>query len=133
MKGLGVISGSQLHHLRKHIGKPVIVADNGDLILVDEHTKKVDVLRGGAADYVPLITVEGLDRARTYWARMEALSFGADGAHERMDAIEEDALDAANDLLDDVVGGWPVQAHDERLTEVVQCQAIRDFKEGQPS
>ena len=133
MKGLGVISGSQLHHLRKHIGKPVIVADNGDLILVDERTHKVDVLRGGAADYVPLIAVEGLDRARTYWACMEALSFGADGAHERIDAIEEDALNAANDLLDEIVGGWPVQAHDERLTEVVQCQAIRDFKEGRPS
>ena len=47
-----------------------------------------------------------------------------------MDAIAEDALTAANDLLDDVVGGWPVQAHDERLTEIVQCQAIRDFKDG---
>lgn len=130
MRGLAVISGSQVPTLRKHIGKPAIVADNGDLIVTDERTHKVDVLRNGAADYAPLITAEGCERALTYWGDIEALCYADDCSPEKADTIEADALDAANDLLDEIAGGWPVQAHDEHLTEVVQCQAIRDFKAG---
>lgn len=130
MRGLAVITGSQIPHIRKHIGKPAIIADNGDLIVTDEHTHKVEVLRNGAADHLPLITEEGLDRARTYWACLGALE-GADGAHEHTDSIVRDAAQAADDILDSLMEGLPAQTHDERLTEIVQCQAIRDYREAQ--
>lgn len=130
MRGLAVITGSQIPHIRKHIGKPAIIASNGDLIVTDEHTRKVEVLRNGAADHLPLITEAGLDRARLYWACLGALE-GADGTHEHTDSIMGDALRAADDILDSLMEGLPAQTHDEHLTEVIQCQAIRDYREAQ--
>lgn len=130
MRGLAVITGSQIPHIRKHIGNPAIIAGNGDLIVTDEHTHKVEVLRNGAADHLPLITEEGLDRARTYWACLGALE-GADGTHEHTDSIMGDALRAADDILDSLMEGLPAQTHDEHLAEVIQCQAIRDYREAQ--
>lgn len=128
MRGIAVISGSQLPHIRKHIGKPVIVADNGDLILTNEHDHTVQVFRNGAADYVPLLTPEGLDKARAYWATMEAITYG-DAAHDHtMDALNQEAQEHAGDLLDDLLGGWPSQTHDEHMEEITQCAAIRDYR-----
>ena len=131
MRGIAVITGSQIPHLRKHIGQPVIIDDHGDLIITDEHAHKIEIFRNGAADYIPLLTEEGMDHARRFWACMEAIHYGTNGAHEKVDALEADALQAANDLLEDVADGWPAQLHDEHLREIVQCQAIHDYREAQ--
>ena len=41
------------------------------------------------------------------------------------------ALRAADDILDSLMEGLPAQTHDEHLAEVIQCQAIRDYREAQ--